>query len=59
MAYHNPDGVIEKEGPKKIKVRFSSVEELIEFGKKIGVDLSKTVKVVKYDPDSSLEDFFD
>lgn len=59
MAYYNPDGVIEKEGPKKIKIRFESLEDLKEFGEKIGVDLSKHVKTVTYDPDTSLDSFFE
>lgn len=59
MAYYNPDGVIEKEGPKKIKIRFESLEDMKEFADKIGIDLSKSVKTITYDPDNRLDSFFD
>lgn len=58
MAYHNPDGIVEKEKKKAIKVRFESEEDMIAFGKKIGITITKAVKIVDFKDTSAIDDLF-
>lgn len=35
--YHNPDGIIEKDEPRKVIIKFENEKAVLEFKKKTGI----------------------
>lgn len=60
MAYYNPDGTVNKEEfPKRVTVRFKTMEDFYEFCQKIDMKLSPNSPEIKYPLKNTLDDFFE